>query len=44
MVRDNQLGVMGSETFWQNISYKKNAYLQESFYHFTITYFVHGKI
>jgi len=30
MVRDNQLGIMGSEAFWQNISFKKNAYLQAS--------------
>ena len=28
MVRNNQLGIMGS----QNISFKKNAYLQASFY------------
>jgi len=28
MVRDNQLGIMGSETLWKNISFKKNAYLQ----------------
>jgi len=28
MVLDNQLGIMGS----QNISFKKNAYLQASFY------------
>jgi len=34
MVRDNQLGIMGSETFWQNISLKKNAYNQASFYHY----------
>ena len=34
MVRDNQLDIMGSETFWQNISFKKNAYLQASFYHY----------
>ena len=32
MVRDNQLGIMGRETLWQNISFKKNAYLQASFY------------
>jgi len=32
MVRDNQLGITGSESFWQNISLK-NAYLQASFYH-----------
>ena len=44
MVRDNQLCIMGSEAFWQNISLNKNAYLQASFYHFTITYFVHWKI
>jgi len=41
MVRDNHLDIMGSETFWQNISFKKNDYLQSSFNHFTITYFVH---
>jgi len=40
MVWDNQLDFMGSETFWQTISFKKNAYLQASFYHFTITNFV----
>jgi len=44
MVRDNQLGIMGSETFWQNISFKKNPYLQAFFYHFTISYFVHWRI
>ena len=27
MVQDNQSGIMGSETFRQNISFKKNAYL-----------------
>ena len=44
MVRDNQLGIMGSDTFWQNFSFKKNAYIQASFFHFTITYFVQLKI
>ena len=44
MVRDNQLGIMGSETFWQNISFKTNAYLQTSCNRFTITYFVHWRI
>jgi len=44
MVRDNQLGIMGNETFWQSISFKKNAYLKASFYHFTIIYFVHWRI
>jgi len=34
MVGDNKLGIIGSETFWQNISFKKNAYLQASFYHY----------
>jgi len=27
MVWDNQLGIIGSVIFWQNISFKKNAYL-----------------
>jgi len=44
MVQDKQLGIMGSEAFWQNISFKKNAYLQASFYHFTITFFVHERL
>jgi len=38
MVRDNQLGIMGSEPYWQNISFKKNANLQASFYQLTITF------
>jgi len=40
MVRDNQLGIMGSETFWQKNSLK-NANIQAPFYHFTITYSCH---
>jgi len=39
MVRDNQLVIMGSETFWQIISFKKNAYLQASFYHYLFCWF-----
>ena len=28
MVRLNQMGIMGSQIFWQSISFKNNAYLQ----------------